>query len=173
MTRTGQGLVGAAWVVAALVGCTSSSPPPPVTRPERVQVVEPPVRANPPSTSAISISPKAQIFTTTSPPGHVWFDLTNAGEDGVVEIVGLEYLGDDGEVPLELSAIRLDEVAIGGRVIVLDAGTHVLDLSCDRTTVPSGQQGYRYRLRAKIHGDEVEVETTVVRAYRHPIRRGE
>ncbi|HET6584121.1 MAG TPA: hypothetical protein VFG69_11745 [Nannocystaceae bacterium] len=155
---------------SAVVGCTSTTAPSPTPSPTstllRVAEVSPPARP----ASSITITARRQMFTTSSPPSHVAFDITNSGDTGVVEIVALELVDDAGDTPLTIGSVRLDDTVLAARLASIGTGTRTLDLAFDRTALPRGRQHYDFRLRAKVHGDEIAVEATLARGYRHPIR---
>jgi len=114
-----------------------------------------------PTAPAITIAAGPQSFTTSSPPGHVWFEVTNAGAAGAVDVVALQYVGDEGVQPLAIARIETDDVVQPTTSVAVPAGVTVLDLTFDRGPLPQGLEAYPLRLRAQVDGHEIAVDNVV------------
>lgn len=161
-------------ILWTLVACGQPEAPvkpvDPITRVE-VQPVQP--DATPPSDAplpAITISPRAQMFTTKSGPGHVWFELRNTGAAASVEVVKLEYVESGIAGPIDIRSIRLDDTALAGATLTLAPGDAVLDIDFDTSMLPRDRNAYLFRVTAKVGGVEISGESTVRYARRIPIR---
>jgi len=160
-------------LVCVLVGCGQPDAPVKPAEPVEVQPVLPDA-ARPSDAPAadprVTISARQQRFTTKIGPGHVWFDVRNAGAPVTLEVVSLEYVESGIASPIDIDYVRQDDTTLAGATLTVQPGETVLDISFDTTMIPREREAYMFRVNVKVAGIAISAESIVRYARRIPIR---